>query len=91
MHVEDGKPAWQSEPAFLHHYRATIEVAVRDILGTAAMDASQPLMEAGLDSLGMPAASLQLMGCTCHCLHISNQQSSNQLLYAQVLWSCAMR
>ena len=36
--------------------RATIEAAVRDILETVAMDTNQPLMEAGLDSLGMPAA-----------------------------------
>lgn len=32
--------------------RATIEAAVRDVLGAAAVDSSQPLMEAGLDSLG---------------------------------------
>lgn len=35
------------------HCRANIEAAVRDILGSAATDANQPLMEAGLDSLGM--------------------------------------
>lgn len=37
----------------ISYCRATIEAAVRGVLGAAAVDASHPLMEAGLDSLGM--------------------------------------
>ena len=55
--------------------RATIEAAVRDILGSV-MDVNQPLMEAGLDSLGKPALCLQLTCCTCGCCASRNSNEA---------------